>query len=317
MDILFLGTPAFACPSLSALARAGHRIVAVVTRTDKPRGRRGKPIPSDIKRRAIEHGLPVLETERASAPDFAPKLAALKPQLGVVAAFGEKLSNELLRIPDHGFINVHASLLPKYRGAAPITWAVVNGETQTGVTIIRLVEAMDAGPILLQRATDIRPGETAGELHDRLAEMGAALLVEAVAAVENGTATFTPQPTAGVTLAPMLKKDDGLIPWHRSAREIACFVPGMSPWPGAFTFLKRQGSDRPERVVLLAVDLVEAPHAAPGTVLAVRDDGILAAAGEGAILIRRLQPAGKRAMSAAEYLRGRSVRPGDVFQAEG
>ena len=317
MDIVFMGTPAFACPSLSALAHAGHRIVAVITRTDKPRGRHGKPVHSDVKRCALEHGLPILETEKAGTPEFVARLAELKPHLGVVAAFGEKLSSEMLSVPEHGFLNVHASLLPKYRGAAPITWAIVNGETETGVTIIRLVEAMDAGPILLQRATDLPSGETAGQLHDRLAEMGAELLVEAVAAVEDGTAQFTPQPEEGVSWAPMLRKQDGLIRWTCSAEEIARFVPGMTPWPGAFAFVKRQSADRSERVVLVEIAKAQVPaSAAPGTVLDVRDDGILVAAGDGAVLFNRLKPAGGRDMSAAEYVRGHTVKAGDLFQAE-
>ncbi|NOZ23747.1 MAG: methionyl-tRNA formyltransferase [Planctomycetes bacterium] len=317
MDILFLGTPAFACPSLSSLVHAGHRIVAVVTRTDKPRGRRGKPVPSEVKRCALEFGLSVLETERASAPEFVATLADLKPQIGVVVAFGEKLSGELLHVPEHGFVNVHPSLLPRYRGAAPITWAVVNGEKETGVTIIRLVAAIDAGPILLQRATGILPGETAGELYDRLADMGAGLLVEAVAAIENGTAESTPQPDEGVTLAPMLEKHDGRIPWGRTAEEIVHFIRGMTPWPGAFTFPERRGAKRTERVIVTDVEAVQAPCTeTPGRVLEARDAGILVAAGEGAVLIKRLQPAGKREMSAAEYLRGRSLSPGDVFRVE-
>lgn len=319
MDIIFMGTPSFACPSLSALVRAGHRISAVVTRADKPRGRSGRPMPTEVKEEALRHGLTVNETENVSAPDFVQRLAALRPQLGVVAAFGEKLSAALLAVPVHGYLNVHASLLPKYRGAAPITWAVVNGEKQTGITIIRLTERMDAGPMLVQRATDIGPEETAGDLHDRLANLGAEALLEAVAAVEAGVPRFTPQDENQATRAPILTKDDGIIRWDAPPRRIKDFVRGMTPWPGACSFLKRQRSQSAERLTILQVDAVEPEISAalpsPGTVIA-GTPGIRVAAGNGAVLIRRVKPSGGRDMTADEYLRGHAVAPGDTFRTE-
>ena len=318
MRILFMGTPEFACPSLTALARSRHEVVAVITRRDKPRGRGRHLAPPPVKAAAEKLGIPVHQPVALRSPAFLENMRALGPDLAAVVAFGALLSRDWLELPPYGCINLHPSLLPKYRGAAPINWAVINGESKTGVTVFKIVEDLDAGDILLQRETPIGPDQTAGDLHDLLAELGAAALVEAVDAIEDGAATFIPQDSRKATLAPQLRKEDGIIDWRLSARTLRDFIRGMTPWPGACTELKRRGGKRPQRVAILSAAAEQAPPQArplrpPGKILAVRPGGILVAAGEGGLLITRLKPAGAKAMSAAEYVRGHTVGPGDEF----
>ena len=315
MRIVFMGTPAFACPSLEALLRAGHEIALVVTKPDKPRGRSGRPMPPEVKRAALSHGLPVLQPEDVNAPDFLAKFCEAAPDVIVTAAFGQKLGNELLAIPRMGGVNVHPSLLPKYRGAAPINWAIIRGEAETGVTIFRMAQRLDAGEIISQVATPIHPDETAGELTGRLAALGAEALVKTLADMAAGRASCRPQAPQGATRAPMLKKEDGAMDWTRPADELRNFVRGMTPWPGAFTFHAGGAAPQPMRVTVLstaaATDPV--PGAAPGVVLGVDKSGIAVATGRGILRILRLKPAGGRELSAEEYVRGHLTRPGDRF----
>jgi methionyl-tRNA formyltransferase len=316
MRIVFMGTPRFACPALEALQRAGHDIVLVITKPDKPRGRSGQPMPSEVKRVAQGMKLRLLQPEDVNAPEVLSAVREARPDVLVTAAFGQKLGNDLLSIPKLGGVNVHASLLPKYRGAAPINWAIIRGETETGVTIFGMRERIDAGEIISQVARPIRPDETAGKLTERLAALGAELLVKTLDDVAAGRATYRAQDAKAATLAPMLKKEDGAIDWTRSAVELGNFVRGMTPWPGAFTFHVGSSGAVPQRVTVLAVEAVASDpnlSAAPGTVAEVAQDYFAVATGSGSLRILRLKPAGGRELSAAEFLRGHPTKLGDKF----
>ncbi len=311
-----MGTPEFACPSLDALRNARHDVALVVTRPDKPRGRSGKPVPSEVKQAARRHALPVIEPEDVNAPEAVERIRQTAPDIIVTAAFGQKLGSEVLAIPKLGGVNVHASLLPKYRGAAPINWAIVRGETETGITIFRMAERLDAGEIIAQTATPIQPDETAGELSARLAGLGAELLVKVLDDLGGGRAAFRAQDPKAATRAPMLKKEDGEIDWTRPAEELRNFVRGMTPWPGAFTFRAGAESAEPERVILLSAAAAaeeSAAGAAPGTVLGVSKTSIAVATGRGVLHVQRLKPAGGRELTAEEYVRGHATKPGDAF----
>ena len=234
MRIVFMGTPEFGVPSLEALVRAGYDVVGVITQPDKPKGRGNKLQMSPVKEAALRHGLPVLQPVRIRL-DGVEELRALKPDLCVTAAFGQILSQEILDIPRIGTVNVHSSLLPKYRGSAPVNWAIIQGETHTGVTTMMTDKGLDTGDILLTREMDILPGETAEELTKRMAPVGAELLLETIRRLEAGDCPRTPQNHAEMTYFPMLKKEMGDIDWGLSAREICCRVRGLTPWPGAYT----------------------------------------------------------------------------------
>lgn len=316
MRLLFLGSPAFAVPALRALHGAGHCVELVVTRPDRPRGRSGRPAPTAVKEAAVELGLDVFQPESANAPDAAETLRKAGAELGVVVAYGEILSPAVLDATAQGFINVHASLLPNYRGAAPVNWALMRGETRTGVSVIRMEPKLDAGPILAQRQMAIGEDENAGELADRLAALGA----DAVADVVNRLAAGEelpgrPQPRRGGFLARKLTKADGRVDWSFSAEEIHNRVRGLTPWPGAYCDLQTEG--RSHRVSLLGTartrGTAERQHHEPGTVIRVDKDGILVETGGGPITVTRLKPSGGRAMDAADFVRGHRIRPGDRF----
>ena len=331
---VFFGTPAFAIPTLERLLDSPHRVVAVVTRPDRPRGRGQRVSPSPVKRLAAERGIPVLEPERAASEALRLEIAAYEPDLAVVAAYGRILPDALLETPRHGTVNVHASLLPKYRGAAPIQRAILAGETTTGVTIIRLVREMDAGPMLARRARRIGPDETSCSVERGLAELGADLLLEAVAAIDAGTATETPQDHAAATFAPRLTRDDGRIDWGRPARAIHDQVRGLHPWPHAFTFLGGSrylllGSRVPETGgdgagaddaggddagADGAARRAAAADVRPGTLVEASGDRLVAAAGGGsALAITEIQPEGRRPLPARAFLAGRRWTPGLRF----
>jgi len=312
MRIVFFGTPEFAVPSLAALLEAGHQVACVVTQPDRPCGRHRHLAAPPVKEFAAARGLRVLQPGRANDPAFVRRLAELAPDAIVVAAFGQKLGRRLLRLPPHGCINVHASLLPRHRGAAPVPHAILAGDAETGVTIMLMAPRIDAGDIILQEATPIGPRETAGELSARLAELGACLLVKAIARIAEGKATPVPQDHRLATFAPALDKGDGAIPWRRPAAWLARFVRAMAPWPGAFTFWHRPAAP-PLRLVIHAAEAVAGEAAQPGRVAAVDCDRIAVETGDSLLCILALQPAGKRAMSAAEFLRGHCVAPGHVL----
>lgn len=312
MRLVFLGTPDFAVPSLEALLGAGHDVACVVTQPDRPSGRHRRPTPPPVKALAARLGVPVRQTENVNEPAFLDGLAQLRPDLVVVAAFGQKLGRRLLDAPPHGCINVHASLLPRHRGAAPVAHAILAGDRETGVTVQRMAEKIDAGDILLQEATPIGPRETAGELTDRLAALGARLVVQAVADVAAGRASPTPQDPSKATRAPMLRKEDGAIDWGREAGCLDRFVRAMAPWPGAYT-IWTPPAGQPVRLVVAQAEPAGGGAGRPGRLAALGPDRISVETGEGLLHIVRLQPAGGRPMSAADFLRGHRLALGDLL----
>jgi len=311
MRLLFLGTPDFAVPALRALHAAGHDVALVVTRPDRPRGRSGAPGAPQVKVAALGLGLPVYQPERANAPETVEHLRAVGAQLGVVVAYGELLGSELLGTTEQGYLNLHASLLPGYRGAAPINWAIIRGEAETGVSIIRMTPRLDAGPVLAERR--VATGTmTAGQLSDRLAVLGAEAMVEVVGRLEAGEQIAgRSQPARAGFFARKLTKEDGRIDWSLPADAIANRVRGLTPWPGAHCDFT--GGGRTVRVVILQAESAAAEEGEPGQVLRADADGILVGAGEGAVLVRRLKPSGKREMAAADFVNGYRVSPGDRF----
>lgn len=310
MQIVFFGTPDFAVPSLRALLGEGFSIGAVVTQPDKPRGRsRSTLVPPPVKRIAIEEGLQVLQPERPRAEEFSGAIRALEPDLGVVVAYGHILKPDLLAIPRLGMLNVHASLLPKLRGAAPIQHALLEGLEETGVTIMQMDEGMDTGPILHQVPTDIAPDETFGELHNNLAELGALALIEALMMIGLGQVEPRTQDHEEATYAPKITRDDARIDWNRSATQIARLVRAMDPVPGAWTTLDG-------RVVKLFGPVRSSwppSGARPGEVLA-SEEGLVVTTGEGALRFLDVQPSGRRRMPAFDWLRGHGPDPGLSFE---
>ncbi|HUT56225.1 MAG TPA: methionyl-tRNA formyltransferase [bacterium] len=306
MRVIFMGTPEFAVPALRALVRAGHEVPLTVTQPDRPRGRKAAPAPPPVKTVAREMGLAVTQPERMTEPGVLETLRDARPDAIVVVAFGHILRREVLALPPRGCINGHASLLPRYRGAAPIQWAIANGETVTGVTTMLMTEGLDSGPILLQRELAIAPDDTGGSLHDKLAPMAAELIVETLAGLAAATIVPNPQDHALTTYAPMLKKEDGKIDWAMPAASLALFVRAFDPWPGTYTFM--HGAQL--KITKAGVGGGR-KEGTPGTVLAADKDGIVVACGEGSLSILELQPAGKRRMKAAEFLAGHPLHPGD------
>ena len=319
MRIVFLGTPEFAVPSLRALAEAGHEIACVVTQPDRPGGRRRRPVAPPVKRFALERGLPLRQSGNVDEPGFIAGLAALEPELGIVAAFGQKLGPQFLRLPRCGCINVHASLLPRHRGAAPIAHAILAGDAETGVTIMRMAETIDTGDTLVQAATPIGPRETAGELTARLAELGARILLEAVGQIAGGWAAAVPQDPSKRTRAPSLRKSDGLIDWNRPADFLDRFIRAMTPWPGAYTFWCPLGKP-PMRLVVHEAEPEPAAgpsSVAPGRIASLEHARLSIQTGRGLLHILRLQPAGKRPMPAADFLLGHRLAVGDLLGEAG
>jgi len=310
MRLVFMGTSDFATPSLHALVAAGHQVTAVVTQPDRPAGRGRRPLPSPVKAAAQELGLPLLQPERASAPDSIEQIRHFQPELLVVAAYGQILSPALLAVPPRGAVNVHASLLPRYRGAAPVQRAIMADEEETGVTIMWMTERLDAGDIILQECTPIGPRETAGELLARLAGMGARLLVAALALIVASTAPRRPQDERQATLAPSLRKEERLIPWQEPAAAVVARVRALSPRPGALT--RHEGR---QLKVLRARTLEKLCPAAgtAGQVVEISRDGILVGAGVGCVLLEQLQPESGKIMRALEYARGYRVSPGQTL----
>jgi methionyl-tRNA formyltransferase len=300
LRIVFMGTPEFAVPSLDALLRSDDEVVGVVTQPDRPKGRTQTLTPPPVKLLALQQGLSVLQPEKMKDPAFLEALRAWQPDLIAVTAFGRILPKVILDMPPRGCVNVHGSLLPKYRGAAPIQWAVINGESETGITTMLMDEGMDTGPMLLQARIPIAPTDTGGTLAQKLAPISGALLVDTIRQLKMGTLVARPQDHALATLAPILKKEDGLIDWRLQAKVIANRVRGLSPWPGAFTYA---GADR---WLLWAVTLTSLPSggAVPGSICATRPDALLVATGDDLLAITEFQPASSRRMTVPQYLAG-------------
>ena len=310
MRIVFMGTPDFAVPSLEALLKSEHQVVGVVTQPDRPKGRGQEVVFLPVKAVCQREGIPVLQPLKMKDPTFLDALRQWTPDVIAVTAYGRILPPAILTLPPRGCINVHGSLLPKYRGAGPIQWAVIRGEQQTGITTMFMAEGMDTGDMLLQETVEIRADDTAGTLAPRLAEVGGRLLVETLRRLEAGTLTPQPQDDAQATMAPLLKKEDGVVDWTLPAAEIANRVRGLSPWPGAYTYVNG------ERWVLWRVAVgLETSGAAPGTVTKVSKDRVEVATGEGTIQLIDIQPSNSRRMTMAQYLAGHRLAEGLKLQA--
>jgi methionyl-tRNA formyltransferase len=307
--VVFLGSGAFAIPSFEVLSGAGHEVAAVVTQPDREKGRGRALTPPPLKPVAVAHRVPVLQPRRIREPEAQIALRQLRADLLVVVAYGQILPQAVLDLAPRGAVNVHASLLPLYRGAAPIQWAIVRGETETGVTTMLLDQGLDTGPILLSQSTPIGPEETASALEPRLARLGASLLLDTLAGLEAGSLHPTPQDHARATLAPILRKEDGRIDWVQPAAEVACRVRGFDPWPGTWTTFAGR--------VLKVIEAVALPVEAvgePGQVMEARPDGLRVACGGGTCLaVRRVQPESRRPMDAAAFAAGAHLAPGTRF----
>jgi methionyl-tRNA formyltransferase len=318
-----MGTGTFAEPTFAALLAAGCRVAGLVTQPDRPVGaQRGstRQTGRGMKEIALEHNISVFQPESINTPEGVAWLRALKPDLLVVAAYGQILSKDVLAAARLGGINVHASLLPKYRGAAPVAWAIYHGETVTGVTIIRMSVHLDAGEMLAQEAVAIGPEETAGELEARLAPVGARLALDVIGQITSGTAHGIPQDKTLATRAPKLKKENGLIDWGRTAREVCNQVRAMQPWPTSYTFLHHSGQP-PLRLIINRANPLDGTAAgdlAPGALVvpAPVPDHLVVTTGGGLVDVMELQPAGKRRMSATDFLRGHRLQAGDRLGPE-
>jgi len=303
--IVFMGTPDFAVASLNACFKLGD-VVAVVTQTDKPKGRGQELSISPVKARALERGVPVLQPPKIRNTPFASELSAYKPDVAVVAAYGKILPKDVLDVPAHGSLNVHGSLLPRFRGAAPIQWAIASGDEKTGVCLMKMDEGMDTGPVIARAETPIGPADTSATLYERLAALGAKLLEENLLPYLEGKRPPVPQPSEGVVMAPMIKKEDGRLDFaQRTAAELERRLRAFTPWPGAWTTFAGQ-------VVKVLAVRVGAKQGKPGEVLSAGKDGIEVACREGSLVLLSLQPEGKRPMDAAGFLGSRKVEAGSA-----
>ncbi len=309
-----MGTAEFARVCLEALAAApGIGLAAVVSQPDRPRGRDLKLLPSPVKKYALERGLPVLQPLKIRDPDFFPVLAALAPEIIIVAAYGQIIPQSVLDLPKFGCLNVHGSLLPKYRGAAPVQWAILDDEPVTGVTIMKMDAGLDTGAILAMESTLISPGDDSQSLHDRLAGLGARLLLQTMPAYTAGLITPRPQPAGGASYARKILKEDGLIEWSRPARHIWSQVRALTPWPGAFTTIP--GRSHPALLKVWKASESPAGGGPPGSVLHASKDEFLVACGQGALRLDELQIEGGKRLSAREFLAGHPVGTGATLGA--
>lgn len=310
--IVFMGTPDFAVPSLRVLLEEGYQVVAVVTQPDRPKGRKRVLTPPPVKEEALKHGLPVFQPERMRREEAVRHVAGYKPDLIVTAAFGQLLPKAVLDLPKYGCINVHASLLPKYRGGAPIHHAVMAGEEKTGVTLMYMEEGLDTGDMISKVELPIRDEDNTGTLFEALSTEGAELLRRTLPALLEGGIQAVPQNHAEAVLAPNIKREDELIDWSRTSRSIFNHIRGLSPWPVAYTTWNGENfkiwAAKPP-----AEDAQGAGKAQPGTVLAITDEGLEVACGTGSIRLTEVQPAGKKAMPVSEFRKGTAMVPGTVL----
>jgi len=305
MRIVFMGTPEVAAFSLERLLQGQETVIGAVTQPDRPSGRGQKTVPSPVRKVAESHNVPVLAPEKIRDPSFLDVLKKWAPDLIVVVAYGRILPRQILELAPHGCLNVHYSLLPKYRGAAPVAWTIIDGEKQSGVTTMHLVEKMDAGPIFLQRAIPLAEDETGISLQAKLAPLGAELLVETIAGLKAGKITPKDQNESGVSYAPLLKKDDGFIDWKLPAAALERRVRGLAPWPSAFTYLAGNLLKiHRARVIEMATE------AAPGEVMKADKEGLWIATGNGVLSLEQVQLENKKRMTAGEFLNGTRVEKG-------
>ena len=304
--IIFMGTPEFACPTLQTLLDRTENVVAVFTQPDRPKGRGQKLQPPPVKELALRHGIPVHQPPKVRTPEVIEQIRALQPDLIVVIAFGQILPKALLEIPPQGCVNVHASLLPRYRGAAPLNWCIVNGETETGVTTMLMDVGLDTGPMLLKKTTPIAPDEDIQSLHDRMSQLGAELLGETLDGLKTGRIVPEAQDDSQSCYAPLLKKEHGLIDWQKPAVPIHNQIRGLSAWPGAVTSL----GGAPLKLYRSSIGQ---GAGTPGTIIATGKNGIEVACGHGSLIIHELQAAGSKKMDAASFLAGHPLALGTLL----
>ena len=306
--IIFMGTPEFAVPALRDLHKNGQDVALVVTQPDRPKGRGRKVIPPPVKEVAVSFGYEINQPASIRTDEFADHMAKYKPDIIVVVAYGHIIPKNILAIPKIATINIHASLLPKYRGPAPIQWAIINGEKETGVTIILMDEGLDTGDILLSSKVEIFPDDTSGILHDRLSALGADLLIQTIKSFETGNINPIPQDHTQATYAPILKKNDGRMNWEMPAQTLEAFIRGMTPWPGAFTF---HGNKRLKifKARPIIIDTVETP----GTVIKRFPDELCVATGKGVLSLIKIQSESGKRLLIKDFLRGYKIPPGTVL----
>ena len=305
MKVVFMGTPDFAVNTLEAIVKAGHEVAAVVTQPDKPQGRSGKLKFPPVKEKALEYGIPVYQPVKIRQSDVAEELKKINPDVIVVVAFGQIIPSDILKMPRYGCVNVHASLLPKYRGAAPIQWAVINGDKETGVTTMQMDEGIDTGDMLLVEKYELAPDETGGSLFDRLAEIGANLLADTLDGLEKGTITPVPQ-SGEATHVGKLDKQTGCIDFGKKAVEIERLIRGLNPWPSAFTHI----NGKTLKVWKAGIDETDCSDYEPGTVYKIDKNYIYVAAGDNGLIIEELQLEGKKRMTAGAFMLGYDVPVG-------
>ena len=307
MKIVYMGTPDFAVSPLRSLLNTEYEVAAVVTQPDKPKGRGKALMPTPVKEEALKHGIPVYQPEKVREPGFVEKLRELKPDLIVVAAFGQIIPESVLNMPKFGCINIHASLLPKYRGAAPIQYAVIDGEKESGVTIMKMGKGLDTGDMIARTEVPLAKDETGGSLFEKLPSAGARLLVETLPDIFAGTAVYEKQPEESPTpYAAMITKKMGLIDFSKSAEELERLVRGLNPWPSAYTFLNGKNL----KIWKAEADMTQAEKNIPGTVVRADEEGICVACGTGRLILKEVQLEGKKRMDSASFLRGCKVEPG-------
>lgn len=311
MKAIFMGTPDFAVPCLKSLCDVAE-VIAVITQPDKPKGRGKKMQPTPVKVEALERNIPVYQPEKVKTPEFTAKLKEMAPDIIIVVAFGQILSQEILDIPRYGCVNVHASLLPRYRGAAPIHWCIINGEKETGVTTMYMNAGLDTGDMLLKSHVDITPEMTTAELHDILMEQGAGLLVETVKQIEAGTIKREKQDDSLSNYAKMLNKETGHINWNESAEKLHNLIRGLNSYPVAWSTLN--GNAYKFWLSKVAENSYDVSSAKPGQVIAVHKKGFAVATGDGVLEILEIQPPSKKRMSAGDFVRGHGVSEGDCFE---
>lgn len=312
MKVVYMGTPDFAVGALEALIEAGHQVTAVVTQPDKPKGRGKEVQMSPVKACALKYNIPVLQPVKIKEAEAVETLRTYQADIFVVAAFGQILSEEILAMPKYGCVNIHASLLPKYRGAGPIQWAIINGEKITGVTIMRMDKGLDTGDMLFQKEVAIAPDETADTLHDKLAEAGAHLIVEALAKIEAGDVTPVKQKDEESCYAKMLTKAMGRIDWQMDAKKLDCLIRGLISWPGASTVFRGKSLKIWKEEVVSEQDGFNA-MAQPGTVVRVEKDAFYVQTGKGILKILEAQPEGKKRMAVKDFLLGYPVKVGETL----
>lgn len=323
LKVVMMGTGTFAIPTFRALIKSEHQVLGLYTQPDRT-GRGHHRHKHPMKELALEQGVPVFQPATINAPESLAELRNLDADVFLVAAYGQILSQKLLDIPKYGAFNLHASLLPKYRGAAPILYAIRNGETKTGVSLFRIERSLDSGPVSAMVETPIGPKETTGEVQERLAELSAPLAMQVLKQIEQGTLIETPQNHAEATLAPTLDKQSGAIDWNQSTFQIECHVRAMQPWPSPFTFCHQPGQE-PFRLLVLDVDDITTDdmealeidqdqlNSPPGSVVFANTKRVIIRTGDGFLELKQIQPQGKRAMQVSQFLCGRKINPGDYF----